>query len=152
MTRSATHPTTTASEEDRMITHSVAREGFDGLTVRDEHSGSLVIERSDSKTQVWIAKAGESDGPGVWVSDADAQAIAAFLSAGGDPRTWSTVPEPDVAAVRDRCHRVWVRSEYETGPNLWWQGERGAGRPLTWHTLLGDCGPLAEVVEAVTAR
>lgn len=134
-----------------MITHDVTRDGFSGLTIRDDNGSSLVVERADGRTQVWIAKAGESDGPGVRVSDVDAQVIAAFLSAGGDPRTWSTVPEPDVAAVRDRCRRIWVRSEYETGPNLWWQGERGAGRPLTWHTLLGDCGPLAEAVEATEA-
>lgn len=134
-----------------MITHDATRDGFSGLTIRDDNGSSLVVERADARTQVWIAKAGESDGPGVWVSDADAQAIAAFLSAGGDPRTWSTVPEPDVAAVRDRFQRIWVRSEYETGPNLWWQGERGAGQPLTWRTLLGDCGPLTAVAEATEA-
>ncbi|MFG1659033.1 hypothetical protein ACGFIY_21125 [Micromonospora chersina] len=136
-----------------MITHIARRDGFDGLTIRDERGSSLVIERTSDKTQVWIAPPGENDGPGVAVSDPDRQTIADFLTDNRDAsRTWYATPEPNVDAVRDRFRRVWVRSTYATGPNLWWQGERGAGRPVTWHELLGDCGPLTEVVEAVNAR
>lgn len=136
-----------------MITHIARREGFDGLAIRDERGSSLVIERTAEQTQVWIAPPGENDGPGVTVSDPDRKTVADFLTAERSAsKTWYATPEPEVAAVRDRFGRVWVRSTYETGPNLWRQGERGAGRPVTWHTLLGEFGPLIEAVEAVTAR
>jgi hypothetical protein len=74
-------------------------------------------------------------------------------SASAPGGTWSATPEPNVDAVRDRHGQRWVRSPYPPGPSLWWQGERGAGRPVTWHTLLGDCGPLTDDTnntEAVT--
>lgn len=63
-------------------------------------------------------------------------------------RVWSAPTEPDVANVRDRHGRVWVRSEYQKAPNMWWRGEPGAGIPHTWHELLADYGPLTEVVAA----
>lgn len=63
-------------------------------------------------------------------------------------QVWTVPAEPDMERVRDRHGRVWVRSEYDKAPPMWWLGESGCAIPHTWHELLGGYGPLTEVVPA----
>lgn len=59
-------------------------EDFTGLTVGSLDTGHLVFERHhlDGRMQVWVAPPGYNDGPGMWLTEADAQRIVAFLSGG----------------------------------------------------------------------
>ena len=123
-----------------MTAHTVTGDDFTALTVTDDRGATLNVERTDDgRMSAWIAPPGGNDGCSVRLDFPDAVSVAAYLSAG--VRSWSLPAEPNVDRLYDRNGQVYVRTVSD-GLHLWWEGEPGADRPMSWPVLLGHAGEL----------